>query len=364
MNEPMPAPRNPANDYGAVLVTVACNSVLPLVFHLGARSGDSGVLSVAALMLAQAVGLALWLIWTRKPVMRLLPPEFGQRAQTLFLPPPVVGRGGRWAHWAMSAVSRAEFLVLWAGIVILDASAVAITAGLYPVFLVLALAWLFNLHLPKRHMILLLSLAAVGVVCVGISREGAVAALAGASIWRIALGIGMGIAAACCSTLSVSSSLLNGRRTATVIGADHKIATWSAILVVVVSLSVAGVIIGAVGLVLSHTLSWRGTVVTVATGLLVSIATVAVRAANLQAHRPGINLLLLAELLLAQVWLRIAGVSFGDTVPFLIGAGLIAVTALQAQRVLQAPAPTLPIDKPRNRPGEQGGATAVGCHTP
>ena len=325
------------NAYSAAGLCAVCNSVLPLFLHVGTSEGESALLSVSVLMMTQATALMAWLVWTRGRVAPLLASQ-PNRLRVLLLPDPSLGRGGRWVPMSMMAVARTEFLVIWAGVALLDASAVAITTGMWPIFLVICLLCLFGgdqrWGTSAYRMGGLLAIAAAGVVFVGISRDTATDALAGAPSGRIASGLALGLAAAALAALSVSGSLSCGRRAAAMIAGDAKAETWCSVHALVFTEFVTAVPIGIAGVALSQSVAWRGIAAAVAVGLILTVAAIAVRFANSQTRGAGINLVLLGDLVLAQIWLRLAGVDFGAVAPFLVGACLIVGAAAKAQTSL------------------------------
>ena len=318
----------------AVMCAV-CNSTLPLFYFLGSE-GQGAFTAVSFLMIVQASVMALWLAWTRP---KIAGPLQRQPLLVLLAPPAVIGRGGRWAPAAVLAVARCEYLVWWAAVAVLDASAVAVTAAMWPLFLVVWLAWVFGGGVAPRRLAAMLAVAAAGSACVGISREAAADALATSPLWSIAAGLALGAAGAALGAASVTATLLCGRRSAVLV-ADPRSEAWCAVYVLAVSLAVVAVPVGAVGLVLSRTLSWPDAGLSAVVGAAMAVSAITVRAANSRTRRVGVNMVLMCEVVLAQVWLKAAGASFGAVVPFVVGACLITAAAAAAQFSLTAAPPS------------------------
>ena len=266
----------------------------------------------------------------------------------------MIGRGGRWAPAAVLAVARCEYLVWWAAVAVLDASAVAVTAAMWPLFLVVWLAWVFGGGVAPRRLAAMLAVAAAGSACVGISREAAADALTVSPLWSIAAGLALGAAGAALVAASVTATVLCGRRSV-VSAAGPRSEAWCAVYVLTVSLAVVAVPVGAAGLALSQSLSWADAALSAVVGAAMAASGITVRTANSRTRRVGVNMVLMCEVVLAQVWLKAAGASFGAVVPFVVGACLITAAAAAAQSSLASTQPGSSVERAAFRTGPPRG---------
>ena len=317
---------------GITALTSAC---FPVVVYLGSQYQSGLWIWVGFVQIGQVVPPVIWLLWSYRKIFVEGNPFSRFPVKEIFMPPPCPGRGRRWLPLLMLFVARGQAHALWVGATFANAAAVSLVSVLWPLCLMAFLGLMFptgmfTARTIRTRMMLLVIVAIVGVVMVGTSHEGS--ALAQGTAWGIVLGIFLGFARAASSGMSVSASLLYGRRMVRLIGAnDHNTRVWMGLSSIVFSMISTAIVFILLGLATSNPIQAGNIVVALGGGAIVGFSAIAAQWANTYSRHININMVILLEVALVPLLLVLVGVDLGNIPLFVSGAVLIGYGSWKAQ---------------------------------
>ena len=310
-------------------MAVVSFSAFPVLFKLGGADVSPFLFTgVYQASIGIGMGAVILLLYRKLLLMPAVRKDIGSQCQT----------------WLMfiSVIGFCGFALFALGLVFIDVSIAAILYEIWPLFLMLIIARLFNDSERYRPItggtLIYLVPAILGVALVVLSQNDSPQLLPGTGVdwisFRTLLGIILVLMAVLCQAAHGGGTLKLGTLLAKRHSHTKNQEAGEIVFVMVMTCigqTIAGGVLFAIGLILSETLSMHQFWYAILSGFVVtSIGTVAFRFANLKTDNLGVNAIAFATPMVALIWLwmfSILGVAHLDYL--IIGAmGIVASNLL------------------------------------